>query len=311
MQRFAAVFVTVLLLGFVTEIYGAKPVSADSSPFVLTMTTSHSKLSQGEPIPIRYELRNVNNKTVYCSDRNEEGISFRFRIKSQQGQIVDQDNRPFPTPNPSGVRVLISLSPGAVVSGTLYANVGSGIKTEGKYTLQADLQFLYHHQGQYKDTAFTNSVSMPLAITKRDDALLKTVAKNLRVAALKTDGQDASARQEAVKALFRMPEDVAFPYWESVIKNSAREPSVTKEMIDQLATNATATSVKLLIALSRRTFVSIAEVPTYEAGEARGALLEIYRNGPEALRPRIKQVFLQQTGKTPESIPHLIPSNAD
>ncbi|MES2464405.1 MAG: hypothetical protein V4671_27915 [Armatimonadota bacterium] len=228
-------FVIVGSLLFGAASLPAQPPVPDSSlpplKAVFTLESAPSIL-QGEPIIVRYDLRNLSDSAVpgNFGSANDEWYTIRLvddAGKSATRRTVLDSEWPF---GYKVARYSSFMKPGETRSGSIVITRDFEIPHPGKWTLTAtpktSLFFLYSGRGVCVDQSKKTEADKPspvpeskfvVTILPSRSAPLRTTAEKLRET-VQTES-DRERRLTALTALVSMPERDAGPVWEALAKD--------------------------------------------------------------------------------------------
>jgi hypothetical protein len=177
-------------------------------PPELTIALTQETVSAGEPLTLRYHVRNPSAEYLFLDPIDTRLYWLRFELFDKTGQqSLRKDSLP-----PFAARYIYCepyrLRPKESDQGQFVVGPGLWTPAPGHYVLRLTVHLTY--QGYER---LSQTVSLPFTVTPRDASKLKTLAQELRQKAVNEKGD---ARREDMIALFSLPEGDAAPQWREV-----------------------------------------------------------------------------------------------
>ena len=271
--------------------FGAKAQNASTAevPIQVNLSLGKSKVMQGEPIFLDYELTNRTQKVVPLLSMQEgRFLWLTFTLRDAEGKTVRQGPDDLPTTN---LVFAAELKPGAAYKDRVAVSQWTTPPRPGQYTLHILATLRYERQGPTQFQTQSAETTLPLTVDPPDPTALRTIAAKLFTTCLESNRLEAD---KAMDALFSMSASAAQSTW----RRLATDPKTRGfdgrrgQVIVRLARLGTPSAVNVLSAVWRDRQAS-------EWGmAARSALVDLYRNKP-SLRPFIGQIFVSCEGAPP------------
>jgi hypothetical protein len=265
---------------------------ADQPVLDVRLVARSTSVMIGEPILLDYEVNNrtqLNTYQVEISARQYDWI--RFELKHARGQVVAQspDYRPS---LPISVTASKVLPPGESLKGTFVVSQWLNPREPGHYTLRAYVNLPYHTDESTRSLTHSQSIELPVLVTPPDETRLYAIAEGL--GKIITSGSGGiEARDQALQALFAMPDTIAAPVWRSVTKHPRLGTTGRAHVVQELMRRGSRGAVDLLAEMWGDKLSPQRDV------SARNALAHLYAVAEPSLRSYIGSLFSKREGKLP------------
>jgi hypothetical protein len=294
-----------LLLLFPLLASPGKAQTGNHSPEI-TLSLAQKTYSAGEPLTLHYQVRNTFTAPLYLEPLESRGHWLRVELFKDKEQLLRRDPQAA-FPNQTGC-VRTSLDIGKASSGVFALGPGVWTLHPGNYLLRATIRLKYvcgplsDRISNSKEQIAEQTISLPFTVTPRAPQKLKGIAQDLQKTLLSAKG---SARDEALTALFALPEEDVSSRWRSLVTLSLKADgekdglSVSAyEIADTLKDLGTPTAVKLLGVLWNEAHESNARKT------ARWNLLELYRadNTPQDVKQQIETLWKRKERCSPAEV---------
>lgn len=225
--------------------YIPKPALADApQPGILSITLIENTVSLGEPLVLKYQIINVENKpiNIYMGKRDQGWLRMSLNDAS--------DHPAQELPNSTSRRASI-YTEGATLDATSN-HVGYVVVSQkfqpphiGQYRLNLSTHLTYSWKdGTSERYTEDQSFVLPVTVTARDPQRLHTVAEGLSQTVL--HARDISQYQKAAEALFSMRDPDCLPVWRELATDPSLDPWRAMDVVRQLENVGSIAAVDVL-----------------------------------------------------------------
>lgn len=201
----------------------------EAEPIRVEMSLASVQIMLGEPLILHYKMINTTSVEVDTYTGRDWKEWLRLALRDEAGQVVP----PVPDPRIEQGGVFsdgISLAPGRRYEGFVTLTQRLAIACAGRHQLSVSVHLPYamgQHQGirvnQYEEmfgTALDREFLFSFTVMEADPERLRAMAERLRDAVAYQGSPEWvgwGMSNEALEALFSMPEEYALPSWQAVV----------------------------------------------------------------------------------------------
>lgn len=263
-----------------------RPAFANApQPGVLQASLANSTISLGEPLMLKYQITNLEDRRVDVYMGRDKRDWLSMSLVDASGHLVQAI--PDAVPVKGGLH-----TDGIVVDASGY---------DGDYVVISQ-KFQIPHPGQYRLTLASHltytwddaheekstddqQFSLPVTVTARDPKRLRTIAEGLRHSVLQD--KDVARHQLATQALFSMRDAECLPVWRELATDPSLDPWRALDVVRQLADNG---SVKASDILAEMQMIA-PERWSQTGSSPLDALERMQRNAAPDVKQHIAQVL--------------------
>lgn len=268
---------------------------ANTVPLDVTVSlTGSSTVSIGEPILLKYVVKNVSSQkaSVYTADTKHTAIITEC-FTDADGKPLAPSVNPIPTHHRANMMTSwdgIEVAGGTSTSWEAVANAYVTFPRPGTYVLRVHMQnpYVIGDVSQGTHHILGGDYVFPLTVVEANPAHLYATAERLRQSILPT--LDVNARATLIKALFSMPEATAGTSWQALVEEPRLDGYALSQITTALARIHTTRAADILAELVWEP--AQANRAIQEASPSQH-LYEMYDTGDAALRKHIEDLHKQ------------------
>ncbi len=280
---------------------------------------SSSTITQGEPVILRYSIKNEFQATRFIGMREDCSNWLSLSLVDASGHAVA--GRSVPTArqqdsgNSFGSLTSNFSTPGLInahstLEGYVVASQWFPTQAAGRYTLVAHVHLFYRvvaASAPADGEVSAQDISFPLTIAKADTARLRSTGQNLEKTILRlSPAEPVAKRNILINALFSMPSAQAAPSWQALLSDPSSSFWVLSEAVEDLVWLKPADAPDILMGMLLK------PGPTQDkhiTSAVINGMARVYRGSNPLLRQHIRALYASHGEPLSEIV--LAPGRAD